>query len=101
MPWDGLPAPGSAGGRSSTPTLTVQRFNRAREAVPATVNFAAMVLADGSPVRFPWTHRDVAGIARSTTAYTARSLQAEHLQGTLDEVTGATLDALGRIGEDT
>ena len=82
----------------SVPGTTVDRqCGSAQQAV----NFAAMDLADGSPVRFPWTPQDVAGIARTTTAYTARSLQAEHLQGTLDEVTGATLDALGRIGEDT
>ena len=52
-------------------TMAVGLFNRAPEAMPVTVKFADLGIADGSPVRFPWTHQDAAGIAGSAKEYTA------------------------------
>ena len=39
-------------------TFAVGLFNRAPAAMPVTVKFADIGAANGSPVRFPWTHTD-------------------------------------------
>jgi alpha-galactosidase len=52
-------------------TMAVGLFNRAPEAMPVTVKFADLGIADGSPIRFPWTQQDAPGIAGSAKQYTA------------------------------
>jgi alpha-galactosidase len=52
-------------------TYAVGLFNRGPVDLPITVNFADIGAADGSPVRFPWTQTDAAGIAGSAKQYTA------------------------------
>ena len=52
-------------------TMAVGLFNRAPEPMPVTVKFADIGVADMSPVRFPWTHTDLAGVAGSGKQYTA------------------------------
>jgi alpha-galactosidase len=52
-------------------TMAVGLFNRAPEPMPVTVTFADIGVADMSPVRFPWTHTDAAGVAGSGKQYTA------------------------------
>jgi alpha-galactosidase len=52
-------------------TMAVGLFNRAPEPMPVTVKFADIGVADMSPVRFPWTHTDLAGVAGSGKEYTA------------------------------
>jgi alpha-galactosidase len=51
-------------------TYAVGLFNRAPVDVPMTVTFADIGVADGSPVRFPWTQSD-APAASSAKAFTA------------------------------
>jgi len=52
-------------------TMAVGLFNRAPEPMPVTVKFADIGVADMSPIRFPWTHQDLAGVAGSGKQYTA------------------------------
>jgi len=52
-------------------TMAVGLFNRAPQPMPVTVKFADISVADGSPVRFPWTQSNAAGISDSAKAYTA------------------------------
>jgi alpha-galactosidase len=52
-------------------TMAVGMFNRAPEPMPVTVKFADIGVADRSPVRFPWTHQDLGGIAGRGKAFTA------------------------------
>ena len=52
-------------------TMAVGLFNRAPEPMPVTVKFADIGVADWSPVRFPWTHTDLGGVAGSSKEYTA------------------------------
>ncbi|HEX9366652.1 MAG TPA: NPCBM/NEW2 domain-containing protein, partial [Vicinamibacterales bacterium] len=52
-------------------TMAVGLFNRAPEPMPVTVKFADIGVADMSPVRFPWTHTDLAGVAGSGREFTA------------------------------
>jgi alpha-galactosidase len=52
-------------------TMAVGLFNRAPEPMPVSVKFADIGVADMSPVRFPWTHTDVGGVAGSGKEYTA------------------------------
>jgi alpha-galactosidase len=46
-------------------TMAVGLFNRAPEPMPVTVKFADIGVAHMSPVRFPWTHTDLGGVAGS------------------------------------
>jgi hypothetical protein len=39
--------------------------------MPVTVKFADIGVADGSPIRFPWTQQDLAGVSGSAKEYTA------------------------------
>jgi alpha-galactosidase len=52
-------------------TMAVGLFNRAPDAMPMTVKFADIGVADGSPVRFPWTQSDAAGVAGNAKQFTA------------------------------
>ena len=52
-------------------TMAVGLFNRAPEPMPVTMKFADLGLPDRSPIHFPWTHTDHAGIAGTGTQYTA------------------------------
>jgi len=52
-------------------TMAVGLFNRAPQPMAVTVKFADISVADGSPVRFPWTQSNAAGISDSAKAYTA------------------------------
>jgi len=52
-------------------TYAVGLFNRAPVDTPVTVKFADVGAADGSPVRFPWTQTDAAGIAGNGKQFTA------------------------------
>jgi alpha-galactosidase len=51
-------------------TMAVGLFNRAPDAMPMTIKFADIGVADGSPVRFPWTQKDAPGIAGSGKEFT-------------------------------
>jgi alpha-galactosidase len=52
-------------------TMAVGLFNRAPEPMPVTVKFADIGVADMSPIRFPWTHQELGGVAGSGKEYTA------------------------------
>ena len=52
-------------------TMAVGLFNRAPEAMPMTMKFADLGLPDMSPIRFPWTQSDLAGVAGNGKQYTA------------------------------
>jgi alpha-galactosidase len=52
-------------------TVAVGLFNRAPEPMAVTVKFADIGVADLSPIRFPWTHQDLGGVAGSGKGYTA------------------------------
>jgi alpha-galactosidase len=52
-------------------TMAVGLFNRAPEPMPVTVKFADIGVADGAPIRSPWTHQNVAGVAGNAKQYTA------------------------------
>src|SRR6266545_540784 len=52
-------------------TVAVGLFNRAPQPMPVTVKFADVGLPDNAPIRFPWTHDVLGGIAGSGKGYTA------------------------------
>ncbi len=52
-------------------TMAVGLFNRAPEPMPVTMKFADLGLPDMSPIRFPWTQSDLAGVAGNGKGYTA------------------------------
>src|SRR6266568_1345722 len=52
-------------------TMAVGLFNRAPEPMPVTVKFADIGVGDLPPIRFPWTHNDMAARAGSGKEYTA------------------------------
>jgi alpha-galactosidase len=52
-------------------TMAVGLFNRSPEAAPMTVKFADIGVADGSPVRFPWTQSDAPGVSATAKEFTA------------------------------